>query len=150
MVAVVVPVTLHPPHRSQHAQLTHWAPTSGPDAQAPKKIRLSARGSMKPLIQLYRLPYPVRRILQSCLVLFPGPGFSNRVSLGQSPCLHHLCGLQLNTWPIRTPVNASALVLLPPPHDPGPVWIATPSPYGTFIHYTLPVLTGAFVSNLDS
>jgi hypothetical protein len=29
------------------------------------------------------------------------------------------------------------------------VWLATPSPYGTFIHYTLPVLTGAFGSKLD-
>jgi hypothetical protein len=56
---------------------------------------------------------------------------------------------RLNTWPIRSPVNASAMALLPPPHDSGPVWIATPSPYATFIHYTMPVLTGAFVSNLD-
>jgi hypothetical protein len=28
-------------------------------------------------------------------------------------------------------------------HDSGPVWIANPSPYETFIHNTLPVLTGA-------
>ncbi len=56
---------------------------------------------------------------------------------------------RLDTRPIRTPVNASAMTLLPPPHDSGSVWIATPSPYGTFIHYTMPVLTGAFGSNLD-
>jgi hypothetical protein len=28
-------------------------------------------------------------------------------------------------------------------HDSEPVWIANPSPYETFIHNTLPVLTGA-------
>ena len=46
---------------------------------------------------------------------------------------------RLNTWPARTPVNASAAALLPPPHDSGPVWLATPSPYGSLIHDTLPV-----------
>ena len=50
---------------------------------------------------------------------------------------------RLNGWPVRTPVNAS-----PPPsrmsmHDSEPVWIATPSPYETCIHHTLPVFTGA-------
>ena len=40
-----MPVTRHPPRRSQHAQLTHWAPTSGNDAQALAKIRLLLRGS---------------------------------------------------------------------------------------------------------
>jgi len=29
LVAVGMPVTRHPPHRSQHALLMHWAPTSG-------------------------------------------------------------------------------------------------------------------------
>jgi len=28
-------------------------------------------------------------------------------------------------------------------HDSEPVWVATPSPYETFIHNTLPVFTGA-------
>jgi len=28
-IAVGMPVTGHPPHRSQRAQLTHWAPTLG-------------------------------------------------------------------------------------------------------------------------
>jgi len=85
---------------------------------------------MKPLIQPCHLSYPVRRILQSYLALCPGPGFSNRLSLGQPPSLHHLRRLRLNTWPIRIPVNASAVALLPPPHDSKPVWVATPSPYG--------------------
>jgi hypothetical protein len=46
---------------------------------------------------------------------------------------------RLNTWPARTPVNASTAALLLPPHDSGPVWSATPSPYGSLIHDTLPV-----------
>ena len=33
MVAVGMPVTRHPPRRSQRALLTHWAPASGIDAQ---------------------------------------------------------------------------------------------------------------------
>jgi hypothetical protein len=28
-IAVGTPITERPPHRSQRAQLTHWAPTSG-------------------------------------------------------------------------------------------------------------------------
>jgi len=31
---------------------------------------------------------------------------------------------RLNTQPERTPVNASAMALLPPPHDSGPEWVA--------------------------
>jgi hypothetical protein len=50
---------------------------------------------------------------------------------------------RLNTWPARTPVNASPAFLQTPMHDSEPVWIANPSPYKTFIHNTLPVLTGA-------
>ncbi len=46
---------------------------------------------------------------------------------------------RLNTRPARSPVNVS-----PPPswtatHDSGPVWVATPSPYDSFIHNTSPV-----------
>jgi hypothetical protein len=50
---------------------------------------------------------------------------------------------RLNTWPARTPVNASPALLRAPMHDSEPVWIANPSPYETLIHNTLPVLTGA-------
>ncbi len=46
---------------------------------------------------------------------------------------------RLNTRPARSPVNASSLPLRTTPHDSGPVWVATPSPYDSFIHYTLPV-----------
>jgi glycosyltransferase involved in cell wall biosynthesis len=45
----------------------------------------------------------------------------------------------LNTQPMRTPVNASLSPLRVTTHDSEPVWIATPSLYGSFIRYTLPV-----------
>jgi hypothetical protein len=50
---------------------------------------------------------------------------------------------RLNTRPARTPVNASPTPSRAPPHDSGPVWIARPSLCDSFIHNTLPVLTGA-------
>src|SRR4029078_9714533 len=46
---------------------------------------------------------------------------------------------RLNTWPARTPVNASSPPSQAAPHDSGPVWVAGPSPYDSFIHYTSPV-----------
>ena len=57
---------------------------------------------------------------------------------------------RLNTWPIRTPVNASPVPLRTPMHDSEPVRIANPSPYETFIHNTLPVFTGAPKSETNS
>ena len=51
---------------------------------------------------------------------------------------------ELNGWPACTPVNASAGASPPPPHDSGPVWLAGPSPYGSFIRYSMPVYPGAF------
>jgi hypothetical protein len=46
---------------------------------------------------------------------------------------------RLDTRPARTPVNASATPSRAAPHDSGPVWLATPSLYDSFIHNTLPV-----------
>jgi len=51
---------------------------------------------------------------------------------------------RLNTRPARTPVNASAIPLRQPPHDSGPLWVASPSTYDSFIHNTPPVYPGAF------
>jgi hypothetical protein len=50
---------------------------------------------------------------------------------------------RLNIRPARSPVNASHLTLRLHTHDSGPLWSAKPSTCGTFIHYPLPVLTGA-------
>ena len=46
---------------------------------------------------------------------------------------------RLNTRPVRLPVNASTLPLQAAPHDSGPAWVASPSPYDCFIHTTMPV-----------
>src|SRR5258705_385373 len=45
--------------------------------------------------------------------------------------------------PARPPANASTPPSRAAPHDSGPLWFATPSTNETFIHNTLPVLTGA-------
>ena len=50
---------------------------------------------------------------------------------------------RLDTQPARTPVNASPEALRLPAHDSGPVWVATPSPCDSFIHYIPPILIGA-------
>ena len=47
-------------------------------------------------------------------------------------------------YPARIPpVNASPMPSRAPAHDSGPVWLARPSPYDSFIRYSSPV-TGAF------
>jgi len=43
-----MPVTRHPPHRSQRALLTRWAPASGNDAQAFRRIRMQDSGIWEP------------------------------------------------------------------------------------------------------
>ncbi|CAE6860748.1 hypothetical protein R69658_07602 [Paraburkholderia aspalathi] len=56
---------------------------------------------------------------------------------------HGACISRLNTRPARTPVNASPAPLRVHTHDSEPPWLARPSTYDSFIHNTLPVLTGA-------
>src|SRR5208282_839795 len=46
---------------------------------------------------------------------------------------------RLNTRPAPTPVNASTIPSRESPHDSGPLWVASPSTYDSFIHYTSPV-----------
>ena len=46
---------------------------------------------------------------------------------------------RLDTQPARTPANASPSSSRTRTHDSGPAWVASPSPYETFIHNTLPV-----------
>ncbi len=50
---------------------------------------------------------------------------------------------RLNARPARTPVNASHLPSRAVTHDSGPPWVANPSTYDSFIHYTSPVYPGA-------
>ena len=46
---------------------------------------------------------------------------------------------RLNARPARAPVNASHLPSRAVTHDSGPSWVANPSTYDSFIHYTSPV-----------
>ncbi len=50
---------------------------------------------------------------------------------------------RLDTQPVRAPVNASPEASRLPAHDSGAVWVATPSPYDSFIHYIPPIFIGA-------
>lgn len=50
---------------------------------------------------------------------------------------------RLNTQPTLSPVNASPNESLHSTHDSGPLWLARPLTYDSFIHYNLPVYPGA-------
>ena len=50
---------------------------------------------------------------------------------------------RLDTPPACAPVNASCPALRPSTHDSGSVWLARPSPYGSFIRTSTPVYPGA-------
>ena len=98
MVAVGMPVTRHPPHRSQRALLTHWAPASGSDAQAFRPCRLS---------------YPAQRLLQGKPALCPDPVLLCRVPLGQPPFLHPLRRMRRTTPFVRRLPRYYGAVRLP-------------------------------------
>ena len=67
VIPVGTPVTRRPPDRSQRAELPHWAPALGKDAQALLRIRML-------LIPLRCLPYPSQLMLQVFPALRPVPG----------------------------------------------------------------------------
>jgi hypothetical protein len=94
-------------------------------------LRVSDRAGSKGVSRLRRLRF--------CLPL------SSRASAPQSG--HRLRDggsiSRLHTWPARAPVNASLASLRTKMHDSESVWVASPSLYETFIHNTLPALTGA-------
>ena len=54
---------------------------------------------------------------------------------------------ELDGWPACAPVNASPRRLPVSAHDSGSRWFATPFLYGSFIRYSLPALTGAFMAS---
>jgi hypothetical protein len=101
-----------------------------------------------------------RRISRFSRRLFPYmPGVSDLAGYRHaSPNRHNDCGLphlikgsasrtefisRLNTLPARTRVNASPNESLHSTHDSGPLWLARPLTYDSFIHYNLPVYPGA-------
>src|SRR6056297_1775255 len=63
-----MPVTRHPPHRSQHAELPHWAPASGNDAQTVLLPAVSCQ------THVYKVPRPCVRSL-FCLTDSPWPAY---------------------------------------------------------------------------
>ena len=69
---------------------------------------------------------------------------------------HHVGSLDFNritrlhTRPARAPVNASLRPLRSSAHDSGPMWLATPSSYDSFIHDTSPVFIGALGTSINS
>ena len=64
---------------------------------------------------------------------------------GKPPGRHvELVISELNTRPTCASVNASPRTLPPPAHDSRPEWLARPSPYDSFIRYSMPVYPGAF------
>jgi len=88
LVAVGMPVTRHPPHRSQRALLTHWAPASGNDVQAQVRLWMM-------LVSTISLSYPFQCILQarhpkSFPAQRPELVLLEQIPLGQSPSLHGL------------------------------------------------------------
>ena len=108
--------------------------------------------------RFWDLPVPVQdvsvrarglrpRRVQTCLALTTRPMLPSATSHGVGTLDFNRIS-RLNTRPAFSLVNASAMALLPPPHDSGPMWFAKPSSYDSFIHDTLPVLTGAFVLKL--
>ena len=64
--AVGTPVTRRPPHRSQRAELPHWAPTSGVDAQTLCLPYPFQRISQAFGIDVGTVPWPCPRFLASC------------------------------------------------------------------------------------
>src|SRR5262249_73962 len=56
---------------------------------------------------------------------------------------------ELNTWPVRTPVNASPVSLRTQAHDSEPKWCATPFLCGSLIRYSMPVYLGASLITLS-
>src|SRR5712671_4944042 len=46
---------------------------------------------------------------------------------------------RFNGWPVHSPADASPAPLRTSAHGSGPMWVATPSPYGTCTLYSLPV-----------
>ena len=86
-VAVGMPVTRHPPHRSRCAALPHRAPASGCNAQALRRISPRC------------LTSAVKRTLQGPPALRPDPVVLHRLPLGQLPSLHGLRRWGLSSAP---------------------------------------------------
>ena len=59
LVAVGMRVASHPPHRSQRAELPHWAPTSGSDVHAQVRVWMTNAGPWEPAVNESVHSFPV-------------------------------------------------------------------------------------------
>lgn len=154
-------VTHRPLHRSGRAAFPHPAPASGDDAKAgPVRLSVSVHRARP------SLDFPTRpaassaagghRISRFSCEMWPcvhgvsdragsrrlsrsrGAGWGLPLLLPASAPRREVRS-RLHTRPARAPVNASTPPLQAVPHDSGSVWIATPSPYDSFIHNISPV-----------
>jgi hypothetical protein len=94
-------------------------------------LRLPAQGSRGFYVRVYRasLPPHAPDMLAARIQAIGGVGTFTRPD--SQPCR------------LLPPVHASTPPSRAAPQDSGPLWVASPSTYDSFIHYTLPVLAGA-------
>ena len=101
-IAVGMPITRHPPHRSQRALLMHWAPASSIDAHALQWIRHS-------------MPYPIQLIWQKYPALCLVSVSLGRIPLSQPSFLHLLRHSFVVTCLVRRLLRYYWAVRLPVP-----------------------------------
>ena len=92
-----MPLSGHPPRRSQRAALSHWAPALSRNDQA-----------------LYYFSYPHKRMLQPFPVLSPATGLLLKIALGQIPFLHRLRHRAFTPDFVRWLLRYYGFVRLPP------------------------------------
>ena len=159
-------VAHNPLHRSGRADFPHPAPALGEDAHAAQRIVMVDANGREPAIDQPPHPVPSNSAVltsprQRALPepASPEPEDVQRRCVHGRPVIaemstHHRTQplphfrdgsmhAPLNTRPARPPVHASAPPFRTAPQDSGPMWVANPSTYDCFIHYIMPVLTGA-------
>ena len=102
---VGMPITRHPPYRSQRALLMHWVPTSSIDAHTFQWIRIPPCS----------MPYPIQVIWLKYPALCLAPVLLGWIPLSQPPFLHLLRHRLVVTclvrrllryyWAVRLPVS---------------------------------------------
>ena len=90
MVAVGTPVARRPPHRSQRALLTHWAPPSGNGVRTNYCTRWRMHQAPRIHIVFSRSAHSHQKVRRSNPALSPDRGHLIAVPFRQRPSLHHL------------------------------------------------------------
>ncbi len=108
-----------------------FRPLSLLTSQVVPTAALTAQGSRGFYIRAYRASLPLHAPDMLAVRIQAIDGAGTFTQPDSQPCR------------LLPPANASTPPSRAAPHDSGPLWFATPSTYETFIHNTLPVLTGA-------